>query len=295
MSNKQWDGKSYGTPLGYKIFIFFFKYLGIRFAYINLTYVVLFFVIKCHKERKCIWQYYRKIHKFGVLKSIAKLYAHFFVFAKTLVDKMAIKYGFSHKYKFYFENVEKAEELMNSSKGAIYLGAHIGAWEVGAHIFSKYKKVMNVLMWDAEYQKIKELISKDKNAGYEIISINKDSVEAILKIKSALNNGDIVGIQADRYIDEKRKREVSFLGEMAEFPEGPFLLASKLRAPVVIYFALREKMSYRFFFKVIDNTDKLQTKEYEEKIFNEYLTLLEDVVRRYPQQWFNFYPFWNKL
>jgi predicted LPLAT superfamily acyltransferase len=123
-----------------------------------------------------------------VLKSIAKLYAHFFVFAQTLVDKMAIKYGFSHKYKFYFENVEKAEELMNSSKGAIYLGAHIGAWEVGAHIFSKYKKVMNVLMWDAEYQKIKELISKDKNAGYEIISINKDSVEAILKIKSALNN-----------------------------------------------------------------------------------------------------------
>jgi predicted LPLAT superfamily acyltransferase len=80
---------------------------------------------------------------------------------------------------------------------------------------------------------------------------------------------------------------------VAEFPEGPFLLASKLRTPVVIYFALREKMSYRFIFKVIENTQKLSAKEYEEKIFNEYLQLLENTVKRYPNQWFNFYPFWK--
>lgn len=293
MSEKQWKGKSYGTPLGYKIFIFFFKYLGIRFAYLNLTYVVLFFVIKCHKERRCIWFYYRQIHKFNVLKSIWKVYVHFFRFAQTLLDKVAIKYGFSSKYKFYFEDVEGAIELMNSPKGAVYLGAHIGAWEVGAHIFSQYNKVMNVLMWDADYQRIKDVIAHNNDAGYNIIPINKDGVDAIINVKTALNRGDLVGIQADRYIDEKRKREVEFLGRVAEFPEGPFLLASKLRTPVVIYFALREKMSYRFIFKVIENTQKLSAKEYEEKIFNEYLQLLENTVKRYPNQWFNFYPFWK--
>jgi predicted LPLAT superfamily acyltransferase len=52
-------------------------------------------------------------------------------------------------------------------------------------------------------------------------------------------------------------------------------------------------MSYRFIFKVIENTQKLSAKEYEEKIFNEYLQLLENTVKRYPNQWFNFYPFWK--
>ena len=227
MAEKQWEGKSYGTPLGYRIFIFFFKYLGLRFAYLNLTYVVLFFVIKCRKERKAIWFYYRQIHKYSVLKSSLKIYSHFFVFAQTIVDKVAIRYGFSDKFKYTFENAEEAIELMSKPQEAIFLGAHIGSWEVGSHIFSKYDKTMNILMVDAEYQRIKNVIEKSgENPGYKIIPINEDSIEAILRVKKALADGEILGIQGDRYIDEKRKKEVDFLGRKADFPEGPFLMAS---------------------------------------------------------------------
>lgn len=294
MAEKQWEGKSYGTPLGYKIFIFFFKYLGLRFAYLNLTYVVLFFVIKCRKERKAIWFYYRQILKYSVLKSSLRIYAHFFVFAQTIVDKVAIRYGFSHKFKYTFENADEAIALMSTPQGAIFLGAHIGSWEVGSHIFSKYDKTMNILMVDAEYQRIKNVIEKSgESPGYKIIPINEDSIEAILRVKKALADGEILGIQGDRYIDEKRKKEVEFLGRKADFPEGPFLMASKLRTPVVIYFAMREKMSYNFIFKYVDNKEGLSAKDYQEKIFNEYLKLLEEIVKRYPQQWFNFYSFWK--
>ena len=294
MAEKQWEGKSYGTPLGYKIFIFFFKYLGLRFAYLNLTYVVLFFVIKCRKERNAIWFYYRQILKYGVLKSSLKIYSHFFVFAQTIVDKVAIRYGFSHKFKYTFENADEAIALMSRPQGAIFLGAHIGSWEVGSHIFSKYDKTMNILMVDAEYQRIKNVIEKSgEDPGYKIIPINEDSIEAILRVKKALADGEILGIQGDRYIDEKRKKEVEFLGRKADFPEGPFLMASKLRTPVVIYFAMREKMSYNFIFKYVDNKEGLSVKDYQEKIFNEYLKLLEETVKRYPQQWFNFYSFWK--
>ena len=294
MAEKQWEGKSYGTPLGYKIFIFFFKYLGLRFAYLNLTYVVLFFVIKCRKERNAIWFYYRQILKYGVLKSSLKIYSHFFVFAQTIVDKVAIRYGFSHKFKYTFDNADEAIALMSRPQGAIFLGAHIGSWEVGSHIFSKYDKTMNILMVDAEYQRIKNVIEKSgEDPGFKIIPINEDSIEAILRVKKALSDGEILGIQGDRYIDEKRKKEVDFLGRKADFPEGPFLMASKLKTPVVIYFAMREKMSYNFIFKYIDNKEGLSAKDYQEKIFNEYLKLLEETVKRYPQQWFNFYSFWK--
>ena len=251
-------------------------------------------MIKCRKERRAIWFYYRQILKYSVLKSSLKIYAHFFVFAQTIVDKVAIRYGFSHKFKYTFENAEEAIELMSKPQGAIFLGAHIGSWEVGSHIFSKYDKTMNILMVDAEYQRIKNVIEKSgEDPGFKIIPINEDSIEAILRVKKALSDGEILGIQGDRYIDEKRKKEVEFLGRKADFPEGPFLMASKLRTPVVIYFAMREKMSYNFIFKYVDNKEGLSAKDYQEKIFNEYLKLFEETVKRYPQQWFNFYSFWK--
>ena len=56
--------------------------------------------------------------------------------------------------------LEEAIELMSKPQGAIFLGAHIGSWEVGSHIFSKYDKTMNILMVDAEYQRIKNVIEK---------------------------------------------------------------------------------------------------------------------------------------
>ena len=41
----QWDGKSKGAVLGYKIFIFFIQILGIRAAYVLLYLVALYFFL----------------------------------------------------------------------------------------------------------------------------------------------------------------------------------------------------------------------------------------------------------
>ena len=46
----QWDGKSKGAVLGYKIFIFFIQILGIRAAYVLLYLVALYFFYFQYKE-----------------------------------------------------------------------------------------------------------------------------------------------------------------------------------------------------------------------------------------------------
>jgi predicted LPLAT superfamily acyltransferase len=80
-----------------------------------------------------------------------------------------------------------------------------------------------------------------------------------------------------------------FLQGEALFPEGPFLIATKLQVPIAFYFAMREKgRRYRFYFRVIQTDRQVTTQE----LCHMYVQTLEKIVRHYPDQWFNFYKFW---
>ena len=72
---------------------------------------------------------------------------------------------------------------------------------------------------------------------------------------------------------------------------GPFLLASRMRVPVVFYFAMREPgMKYRFHFFPSGISEGRMTKE---AVLDRYASVLEEMLGRYPEQWFNYYDFWK--
>ena len=96
--------------------------------------------------------------------------------------------------------------------------------------------------------------------------------------------------QGDRFVEGSPTVTLPFMRHEAPFPAGPFAVAGKFRAPVVFYYAMRERgRRYRFIFDIPDE-DGCGTKE---AILGSYVRSLEAVVRRYPQQWFNFYRFWS--
>ena len=49
----EWQGKSRGTVLGYKIFVFFMKTLGIRAAYFIFYFVAFYFCFFAGNSTKC--------------------------------------------------------------------------------------------------------------------------------------------------------------------------------------------------------------------------------------------------
>ena len=64
---------------------------------------------------------------------------------------------------------------------------------------------------------------------------------------------------------------------------------------MVFYYAMRGRgRNYRFIFRTpgMELADRGDMKE-EEYIFRAYVASLESVVREYPEQWFNYYDFWN--
>lgn len=288
---KKWDGKSRGGRTGYLIFAFILKHLGVGFAYCLLAFVVPYFIIFAPSQTTASWHYQRRRLQRGVLRSLTGLYSHYFNFGQALIDKMAMTAGAAGSFSFEYDNYDKALEIVGRHEGAIFIGAHIGNWEVASHFFGEYGKDISVVMYQNEDRDIKKLLEEMYGTlPFKPIAINVDPLGAMLEIKASLNSGGYVCFDGDRYVDRNSAVPREFLGGKVMIPKGPYRIASKCRVPVIFFYAMREKgRRYRFIFEEMP----LGSFNGPDGLIDAYLDSLADKVKRYPMQWFNFYDFWE--
>ena len=291
-SGKQWSGKSRGGRFGYQFFVYTIRLLGVRCAYCFLAFIVVYFIPFAPAATRAIWRYNRQRRGLGVLQSLKELYCHYFVFGQTLIDKIAMKAGLGDRYNFKFDNYERFLEILNSGEGVVMIGAHVGCWEAGAGFFGSYGKKINIVMFDAEHQHIKEVLEENSESAnnYNIIAINEDAIAAMLEMKVALDNGEYICFNGDRYMGKDSSYKYDLLGAPVLLPGGPFKIAAKCRANVVFYYSMREAdRTYRFIFE----EPKIIGRIKPEELALQYVESLEHIVEKYPRQWFNFYDVWN--
>jgi predicted LPLAT superfamily acyltransferase len=288
----EWQGKMRGGAWGNRFFIKTVKVFGIRFACFFLWLVVPYFVPFAPKATKSSWRYGRRILKMGRLRAAVFVYQRYYCFGQTLIDRIAAGCGLHTRYRFSFDNYDRFLDLLNSRQGVIIIGAHAGNWEMGAPFFEHYGKKINIVLYDGEYQKIKQVKEQElAAANYKIIPIVQGSLAHVLSLKSALDRHEYLCFQGDRSVSDERCLVAKFMGFEARFPSGPFLLASRMQAPVVFYFAMRQKgLAYRFYFTVAENSGRKLT---EQQLLEQYTETLETVMNEYPLQWFNFFDFWG--
>lgn len=288
--NHNWSGKSRGGSFGHRFFIFLIDRFGLRAAYAFLALVVVYFIPFAPGATSAIWFYNRNILGYGRLRSAVALFGHYYVFGQTIIDKIAIKGGLQHKFRFGFDNYDEFLGILDSGRGAVLIGAHIGNWEAGSGFFGDYGRRMNVVMYDAEYQKIKETLEKYAGgAGFKVIAVDgENGMESVLQMKKALDAGEYLCFQGDRFLPGMKSARREFMGRGAQFPVGPFLTASRLRAPVVFYYAMRGR-GRRYDFHFVPVAD---ARNWEE-LLDRYTEATGEMVAKYPRQWFNFYKFWE--
>ena len=285
-----WDGRFRGGYLGNLIFDCLIRYGGVNAAYVLLSFVVVYFIPAAPKATSSIWYYNRRIMHYGFFKSMMMLYFHYFSFGQVLIDKVAIAQGRNKEYRFDTKDrTEFIKSFQNfKDNGCVFISAHIGSWESGVHFFGQEGKKINVVMFNAASSQ-EQHISGD----HKILSLSEDPIENILKIKSVLDAHEYVCFQGDRFIEGQRTLKVSFMGEEAEFPLGPFLFSTRLKVPVVFYFSMRlPKKGYRFYLRMAGPVSESRHEPPQKQLLDQYIGILEKIVRQYPQQWFNFYPFW---
>ena len=292
MADADWDGKSKGSLLGYKIFVFSIKRLGIRAAYLILFFVALYYFIFLKESNRAIFYYYRKRLKYSYLKSKWSTFKTYIVFGKTIIDKTAISAGLRDKFTYEFDGVEILKQLLIEKKGGVLISAHIGNFEIAEHFFGEIDLdcQINLVTVDQERSAIKEYMeSVTKKSSIKFIYIN-DDMSHIFEINNALANNELVCFTGDRYFEGTKRLEAELLGEKAYFPAGPFMIASRLKVPVVYVYVMKEpKLHYHLYTRLatVKNRDS-------QGLLENYIESLESMLKLYPLQWFNFFQFWKK-
>jgi len=291
-----WKGKTRGGSFGYQFFIYLIKFIGLRAAYLFQSLVVVYFIPFAPKATKSSWFYWRKIHGKNRLQALRMLYIHYYRFGQVMIDKVAALAGFSNKFQYDFHNYDAFLNILNGDTGVVMIGAHFGNWEIGSQFFGDYAKKLNLVMYDAEYQRIKEKLKEIMGENvYRVIVVNEDNWSHVFAIKEALDKKEYVCFQGDRFISQKYLMKSLFLGKEAYFPAGPFQIASRFKVPVVFYFSEKEstyKYSFRFF--IADPVKRTKDLKPEQALLNQYISILESRIKAHPEQWFNFYSFWEE-
>lgn len=293
MAAPAWEGRSRGNRLGYGIFIRLLKTGGLRPAYGLLQFVSLYYRLFVPAATGPLRYLYEQRLQLPHRVASRLIKKNIITFGQTLIDKIAVLAGIRHGLTFEHEGIHNLEDMVAAGKGGLIVSAHLGNWEVAGHLLQRIEAPINILMYDGEAEQLKAMMEQfESKRSFNIIYIRED-LSHIYELSAALRRNEFICLHADRFRPGNRTMTHEFLGAPAQFPGGPFLLASKLRAPVAFVFAFKET-NFHYHFKA------WPAKTYEgrgtagaELMLHDYVALLEEGVRLHPDQWFNYFDFWK--
>lgn len=291
---KKWSGKSRGTVLGYRIFVFCIRNFGVRAAYFILYFVAAYYYLFLPSSNKNIYYYFYNRLGYPPGKARKAVYQSYLIFGKTLIDKTAISAGLRDKFTYEFDGIENLLQMMKAKKGGVLISAHIGNFEIAERFFSEidFDYQINLVTTDREHSVIKDYLESvaQTKSSIKFILIKED-MSHIFDINRALANNEIICFTGDRYFEGSKFLETEFLGKTAKFPAGPFLIASRLNVPVAYVYVMKEpNLHYHLYARIAEVKHRDS-----QALLESYANNLESMLAIYPDQWFNYFDFWDDI
>ncbi len=178
-----------------------------------------------------------------------------------------------------YEGFEHFEEALRRGKGVLFATAHLGNWELSAYAHGLMAAPMHVVARPLDNPKIDAFVERRRTFRGNRVIQKKDSARAILR---ALARNEAVGILIDQNSSLEEGAFVDFFGVPACANLGFAKIAARSGAAVIPGFALwieaERRYVLRFLPPVEISGDALADTQRLQKI-------VEDVVRRHPDQW----------
>ena len=228
-----------------------------------------------------------------------EIYRHLRTFVQVTLDRIFLAQDDSKGFVFSRTGPEHLTRQHASGRGGVLLGAHLGSYEAMRAGGSEDHVPIKILGFFENAKRINALLAKlSPDQAAQVIHIGEDPVSATVKAQGAIERGELVAIMGDRVGLNDKTVRATFFGEEAEFPAGPFLLASLLRCPVYMVFGLySEPNRYDLFCEPFAERLEIPRKNRQEaleELVQRYANRLEDFCRRAPNNWFNFFDFWRR-
>ena len=184
-----------------------------------------------------------------------------------------------------YEGFENYERAYNRGKGVLFLTAHLGGWELSAFTHSLHGHPLHIVMRPLDNERLDRLI-RDYRTMHGNTTVDKD--EFVRGLLSATKAGETVGILMDTNMTPPQGIFVPFFGIPACTASGLARIALRTDAAVVPGFTIwdPELGKYRLRFDPAVNLARTGNVE-EDVVANtaQFTKVIEDYVRRYPDQW----------
>ncbi len=207
----------------------------------------------------------------GIFASIGRLVATFARFpdlSRQNISEWICYAGFEH-----------FERARARGKGVLFATAHLGNWELSAFAHALLAEPLHIVVRPLDNPWIDTLVARRRTHSGNGLIEKTDAARAILR---ALRQGEAVGVLIDQNSSESEGVFVDFFGVKACANAAFARIAAHSGAAVVPGFALWDERQRRYtlrFYPEVEisgdaasDTQRLQT-------------ILENVIREYPDQW----------
>lgn len=284
-----------GNTLALRFIVWVALTLGRPAARLLLYPVCLYFLIFSSASHAASTKYLRKV--LTREPGLADAFRHCHTFAATLLDRVFL---FNDQYAQFDVRVHDEDILGGMSargEGCFLLGAHMGSFEIIRALGRRNTGArISLVMYEENARRFNSVLAAiNPCLSLQVISLGR--IDSMLKVETALNQGEFVGMLGDRTFQGEGTVACQFLGEPAHFPSGPFRLAAMLKRPMVLMFGLfRGGNRYDIHFERLVDTWQAPHAGRErllERALRRYVERLEHYCRDAPYNWYNFYDFWK--
>ena len=183
-------------------------------------------------------------------------------------------------------------DTLNENKGSIIMTGHLGNWELFLPILG-----LNNIKFGVVTQKIKnpyldKFFSNLRSFKSVKIIPRKDGKE---KMFDALKHNYHLGLASDQNAREKGTL-VPFLNSKISIPKGAAIFHIRTKKPILVGFCvMNANKKYDFFIKKLKYDGNTNSKERMiENINKQFTSILGEMIKKYPSQYFWFHNMKNK-
>lgn len=265
--------------------------------------VVSYFYLTSAKARRNIRAYQTRLRRYFPTLNLphASVFRQFLRFGEMVCDNFAV---WQHKIHYDDLTIDDKDNLFadmdHDGRGQILVCSHFGNIEIcralldnGPHQAFK----LNVLVHSRNAEAFNQALTAAGANTLSLMQVEDLDAQKMLTLSQRLEQGEWIAIAVDRVpLRGDKTALVNFLGDVAEFPQGAWLLASILKAPINTLFCLKEhgryRMKLRRFVPCIEGRGA-QREQAIRTVMQQYADILAQECAENPLLWFNFYNFWN--
>lgn len=204
--------------------------------------------------------------------------------------------------KYMKENIEALVVLdghenflegQRRGNGVLYLTGHIGAWELSSFAHALYGFPLHYMARPIENKKIDALVNRYRCLSGNQPIFKNESARVLLEV---LKKAGTIGILADQNTMPSEAAFVDFFGKAASTTTGIARLALHTDAAVVPGYAVWDASLGKYRLRFERPVELVRTGNPERDVLEntqKFTKVLEEIIRRYPDQWIWVHGRWN--